>query len=326
MSGLVFVRDAEGRPLMPMSAAYARALVHQGKAQVIPHPAVSTIQLTHVVNSPTLRPVVMGLALNAKTVDITIIIEQARALPTSFHLVIDLRVPVSDVKMRRRWAVDRRPHHRSSHIHVHSDLWRYSSVLSMVITACRQLIPISHLVLFPSSRPSALSPVRASWIGRQIQHRFRNIPFTQQGDHEGEHPSGRLIQTLVNSLNLATSHPPNVVVCVLMERWKVFQERTASRSRREPQPQSMTQARDYLLKYRGRLATIRQGRHTMTGIIQRQGPFGQLIVWMPKHVADDGIEWETILITKPAMIHLWPPTSVLMLPMTNARLSGERLR
>src|ERR1044071_4944714 len=145
MSGLVFVLDAEGRPLMPMSAAYARTLVHQGKAQVIPHPAVSTIQLTRVVNSPTLRPVVMGLALNATTVDIAIIIEQTHALPTPFHLVIDLRVPVSNVKMPRRRTGNRRRRRRSSHVHVHSNLWRYSSVLSMVITACRQLVPISHL-------------------------------------------------------------------------------------------------------------------------------------------------------------------------------------
>lgn len=52
MSSLVFVRDAQGRPLMPMSAAYARTLIHQGKARVWSHPAVSVIQLTRAVATP----------------------------------------------------------------------------------------------------------------------------------------------------------------------------------------------------------------------------------------------------------------------------------
>src|SRR5689334_3096681 len=93
MSSLVFVRDAQGRPLMPMSAAYARTLIHQGKAHVWSHPAVSVIQLTRTVATPMLRPVLVGIALSRYIADLVIVVEQMRGSPSTIHIAVDLQFP-----------------------------------------------------------------------------------------------------------------------------------------------------------------------------------------------------------------------------------------
>ena len=95
MSDLVFVRDAQARPLMPMSAAYARTLIHQGKAQVWPHPAFSVIQLTRVVATPTLRPVLVSLALSTTIADLVVVVDQVRSTPSTVQVAVDLSAPPS---------------------------------------------------------------------------------------------------------------------------------------------------------------------------------------------------------------------------------------
>lgn len=304
MSGLVFVRDAEGHPLMPMSPAYARTLVHQGKAQVIPHPAVSTIQLTRTVTTPTLRPVVVGLALNATTADIILVIEQARALPVSLHLVVDLRVPASHTWTTRRQVIRRGRTRRSPRAYISSWLLQYSSVLISVISACQHLVPISHLVLLPSRRASALPPVRSTWIGRHIQRHAGNIAFVHQDELTAGHLPVPLMQLLINSLSPSTTRHPDVVVCVIMRKRRSFPERN---------------------DWSTRLGTIRQAGRRTTGIIHRSRKIEPLKLRVPTHVHDHGVQWEELIIPNPEMLYVWPSTSILMMPLWNARHHGESI-
>jgi hypothetical protein len=110
MSGLIFVQDAEGRPLMPMSAAYARTLIKQGKAQVWPHPAFSVIQLTRVVEMPILRPVLVGISLTSTIADLVITVDQQRSRPSTIHIVVDFQSLPLLRKMHPNRLV---PHRRS---------------------------------------------------------------------------------------------------------------------------------------------------------------------------------------------------------------------
>ncbi|MBA3468317.1 MAG: RRXRR domain-containing protein [Herpetosiphonaceae bacterium] len=64
MSSLIFVRDASGRPLMPMAPAHARKLLSQGKARRVPHHAFTIVQLETHVWRPSLSPVVLGIQHN----------------------------------------------------------------------------------------------------------------------------------------------------------------------------------------------------------------------------------------------------------------------
>src|SRR5689334_21533487 len=73
MSSPVFVRDAQGTPLMPTSAAYARRLIEGGKARWVPHHAFSVLQLTQAVAQPTLRPVVVGVIVHLHTAELLLL-------------------------------------------------------------------------------------------------------------------------------------------------------------------------------------------------------------------------------------------------------------
>lgn len=73
MSGYVCVRDAEGRPLMPAAAAYSRTLLAAGKAVLLPHPALSVIDLTHAVPHPVLHPLLLGVAVHPMTATLILV-------------------------------------------------------------------------------------------------------------------------------------------------------------------------------------------------------------------------------------------------------------
>jgi hypothetical protein len=89
MSGSVCVWDSQRRPLLPTSAAYARTLVQQHKAVLLPHPAVSLLQLSHAVSEPVLRPVLLGIALHPTTATALIFTEALGNTPL-LSLTLDL--------------------------------------------------------------------------------------------------------------------------------------------------------------------------------------------------------------------------------------------
>ena len=64
MVGPIFVCDAQGTPLMPTAPAYARRLLHQGKAVWQPHHAFPVIRLTRLVEQPSLRPIVVAIDIH----------------------------------------------------------------------------------------------------------------------------------------------------------------------------------------------------------------------------------------------------------------------
>src|SRR5436853_7002081 len=101
MSSSVFVRDAQGTPLMPTSAAYARRLLQRGKARWVPHHAFPIIQLSQVVTVPVLRPVVVGIHIHLQTAELIVVAAGDVRLFPLLHLVIDLRTDLP-ARLRRR--------------------------------------------------------------------------------------------------------------------------------------------------------------------------------------------------------------------------------
>jgi hypothetical protein len=89
MSGSICVWDSQRRPLLPTSAAYARTLVQQRKATLLPHPAVSLLQLSHAVPEPVLRPVLLGIALHPTTAT-ALIFTEALGITPLLSLTLDL--------------------------------------------------------------------------------------------------------------------------------------------------------------------------------------------------------------------------------------------
>jgi hypothetical protein len=110
MSGLVFVWDAQGTPLMPTSPAYARILVQQGKATFQPQHAFPLLQLTQVVPEPVLGLVVLGIAVHLHTAELFLIAEGKRGVVPLLHIIVDLRTDLpwrirrrAMYRRRRRW-------------------------------------------------------------------------------------------------------------------------------------------------------------------------------------------------------------------------------
>ncbi len=191
MPGFVFVCDAAGTPLMPMSPAYARKLLKSGKALHHPHHAFSVLQLTRVVETPILRPAVLGLAIHLHTVELFLTAEGDHQMFPLLYMILDLRTDIP-WRMRRRASHRqrrrRRDRYRTARRYgrpfalrrpclVHSRWgarirqrqtkrvgrtyiaptirWRANAILR-TIQALRKIVPISHvLVLSPHRLPSS---------------------------------------------------------------------------------------------------------------------------------------------------------------------------
>jgi 5-methylcytosine-specific restriction endonuclease McrA len=105
MSSQVFVRDAQGRPLMPMSAAYARRLHQSGKAQFLALQPFPVMQLSIEVPQPQLRPIYLGITLHLHTAELYLLAIGRHHLIRVASILIDLR---SDLN----WRFRRRAGHR----------------------------------------------------------------------------------------------------------------------------------------------------------------------------------------------------------------------
>ncbi len=186
MSGPIFVLDAEGTPLMPMSPAHTRRLLNTGKATRIYHHAFTVIQLTKRVPQPHLRPILVGITLHRHTAELWVVAEGVRGPIPLLSLVIDLRTDLSH-RLRRRaghrhrrrarqryhsparygvpYKLRRSSLHRSrwrqSFLAAHQKIsriprqrftppptirWRAAAIVR-VLHALKTLIPISHLSL-----------------------------------------------------------------------------------------------------------------------------------------------------------------------------------
>lgn len=318
MSGLVFVRDAQGRPLMPMSAAYARTLIRQGKAHIWPHPAFSVIQLTRVVATPTLRPILVGLALNAATADLIVVIDQVRTSPSVIHLVIDLRSRPSLKRGRRKVWSFIGGYRRSARPSIPWSPFDQANVIAHTILACQTILPISHLMLLASQRASALpsSVAVGQRVIAQIRRRAENMTI-MYSDRE---PAAPVHRPLVRVLTEIVAHPDReyapMVVCIAAAHWRNSERIDLSNRRwgsRDRQVERKIPKRS--IPYPRRLCTIRQRGRTTTGILLTRNAPDQLTLRVPTQVNDQGVQWRTIEIIADPPPHLWAPSPVLMLPL-----------
>ncbi len=198
MSSHVFVRDAEGRPLMPMSAAYARTLCQRGKAHFLVRQPFSILQLTSQVPQPQLRPIYLGVAVHLHTAELFLLATGRQHLFHIASVLIDLR---SDLgwRMRRRAGHRRRrrAHQRYRKAQRHGVpfklrrpslarsrwrrslrrrpgatasrrwsipaiiRWRTEAITRTIAELCK-LVPISYLVFIPGQRTYSTWPSEMS--------------------------------------------------------------------------------------------------------------------------------------------------------------------
>lgn len=163
---------------MPMTAAHARKLLHQGKARLVPHHALTVVQLEPVLPEPVLRPIVAGVAIHFNTAEIFLLAEGPRKTFPLLRLVVDLRTDLpwrirrrAMYRRRRRFRGRyraprrhgrpfRRPgpvpsrHRRPTRTSTASPTiqWR-AQAIQRVISALQRFVPISHVVVLEPSTP-----------------------------------------------------------------------------------------------------------------------------------------------------------------------------
>jgi hypothetical protein len=125
MSGSTFVCDAQGRPLMPTAAAYARTLMRDGKASLWAYPAFSVIQLSHTVAQPVLHPVLLGIRLHHSLITLLLFTAATQGKPL-FGLTL---------------ACDR-------------DLRSRVAALQATVATLQLLVPLSHIALYADAAAS----------------------------------------------------------------------------------------------------------------------------------------------------------------------------
>jgi len=182
MSGPVFVVDAGGVPLMPMSAAYARKLLSEGKATRLAHSAFTVIQLSRHLEQPTLRPIIVALRLHLRTAELFLVAEGQQAAQTLLHIIIDLRTDLPR-RLRRRAGHRRR---RRSRQRYHAlarhgrpfKLRRPSLARSAWGTALLQLRPRRARPTQKATSGTPLLRWRAQAITRTLNVLRRLLPLT----------------------------------------------------------------------------------------------------------------------------------------------------
>lgn len=321
MSDLVFVRDAQGRPLMPMSAAYARTLVNQGKAQVWPHPAFSVIQLTRVVGTPTLRPVLVGLALSTTIADLVVVVDQVRSAPSTVQVAVDLRSSSSLRSIhharlgpcRRRILPARAGTYQRPRDRVH--------LLVAVLKIWQEVVPISHLVLLPSARTTALTPPSVRWIEQQLVAQVCLLNRTIAIVHRHTKISGEapytLMQQLIDQTIWAARQSPQFVACAAGKHRSLhYERRYPSHGRWKQRNQAaLHMTSDPYVHYLGQLCTVRFQRRTLTGVVQVAYPTEHLVLKVPSLVDDRGVQWQLTDVPLIPSLQVWPSTPIWLLPL-----------
>jgi len=212
MAGLVYVCDAHGTPLMPTSAAYARILVQQRKARLVPHPAVPLLRLSHVVPEPTLRPVLLALALHATTATVLALTEPGGDAPL-LRLTLDLHHATTPAQRAAALTALAR---------LLATLLPISQVAVHAVPGMPDVTAVGISTIIPTLQmllPYPLLPLARAW--QQQMDRGHNEPTeiaaAYAPDHRTEQPSSVASGAGLQAVRLRGNEHhlrPGMVVCV----------------------------------------------------------------------------------------------------------------
>lgn len=337
MSGLVFVQDADGRPLMPTSNAYARTLLHAGKANRRAHPAFTVIQLTQVIPEPVLRPVLLSITLYRWTAQLIILADQAKGAHSSIFIVVDLLKNSSRYgrQSRRGWTILSHlnsgggarsgrsfQHHGPASYIKNVSFWRIEALVT-VISAIQQLIPITHIVMVPSTSTLKMLPGSRGWIARKLVSRLaqlgKPIKFLEMGleSHVGLEPLSSLSRTVVGLATHSGDQVPRIVARYIGTQRLRNRVVRSARRRGELNMSLHTTSQQSSVSTTppNRLYTVRLKGDTLTGLLVKQQSLESYILKVPAYASHQMVTWQRIRVHADDLIRVWPITPVIILPL-----------
>jgi hypothetical protein len=295
MSGPIFVCDAQGQPLMPMAAAYARKLLQRCQASFLPHHAFTIIRLSHTFGAPALRPVILSVLLKRNTAELSLLAEGMKKAIPLLHVVVFPRLDASQYLMKRgvRW---RRIRQRSYMMHRKTRLVRSFNdpassyrhdvkVVERAITELRALVPISHVVMgnpTKSSDPGDASlPLTAGYkrhlmwmenrIATSLKYRGLQVSRSGSGTPAGDMPS---LNATLAAFNL---------------------EPMAYASRFVAVPVARLQMNASLAIPSGTLCKTRFAKQNIVGIVSGANSDSDLILDVPSFTGSGCIVWQPLV-------------------------------
>jgi hypothetical protein len=287
MSGSVCVIDSQQKPLLPTSAAYARTLVQQRKATLLPHPAVPLVQLTHAVPDPALRPMLLGIALQQRTATILIFTEASGDMPL---LSLTLDLAASKVAARRVVALTALARTLGTLLPISQGAFlmpppaldgrAFSDANHIIMPTLRADLPYSFVLLSHDATPMARYPLLNAFLG-------------QMGVRPDEH-------TDIAAVYLSPQQP-------------------------EPhQPIALPQAvrlRDnaYHTLSPGMVVQTHQQAGTVTGIIQAVEQDGMIQVRVPTRARTTRVSWSDRRVLPPLRGWRWEAQPIALLPVAQRK-------
>jgi hypothetical protein len=285
MASPVFVCDSQGHPLMPMAPAYARKLLHQGKARWLPHHAFTRIQLKQAIPTPVLQPTLLVISLNQKVAECFLLMEGLQGVLPLLHLLIDLQLPAlmqpyTQKRQRTGPAILLNHYRLQSRVNV-----RYTfEAIIQTATTLSKLIPVHDVVLLPS--------IHSARLKHFAHHRARfMVPETPKLWWPGALASlpmaAAMLEVLKNFMDRPAQYNASFVVAYLSEH-----------------PFNPP---------RGCLCDSRYHQYSVTGLLAQRASGGKPTLLVPYASRRFGCVWRRIQPT--ASVHIRSRDNVCFIPL-----------
>jgi hypothetical protein len=269
--------------LLPTSAAYARTLVQQHKAVLLPHPAVPLLQLSHSVSAPVLRPVLLGIALHPTTATALIFTEALGTTP-----LLSLTLDLHGITGAAPQAV----------------------ALTMLARTLASLLPISQAALVP---PSSMidDPAYAAAIHTIMNTLEACLPYSvpllsHQTPRMASDPLLHAFQQQMDDGHDDTTH----LAAVYLPRYQPEPHVSAEVSRAVRLCDN-----DYHALRPGMIVQTRQQKGVITGIVQEVQQDGAVQVRVPTRATAAGVVWADMGVLPPLRGWFWEAQPVVLLPV-----------
>jgi hypothetical protein len=289
MAGPVFVIDAAQQPLMPLAEAHARKLLHTGKASRWPHPTLTIIQLTRIIERPTLRPILLGVRLHQKVAELFLVAAGPERVFPLLSVVVDLTdTPYTPQRRRTRY---RRQAFRMP--------WKPIRQIRTVVNTLRTLLPLSHIVIL---RPVGLHAVPLNFAQRLRRALLVNGVQVTVIAEPTAIPSGMppgLFAMFIEMLTQTTAQMPMIVARVLAPPQQTVQL-----------SQLIEDNATAIYPGIGVVTTL-----ALAGIIDARSTKARIELQVPIAVDASDVIWRSVTIPLDAPFQRWPLTPVVLLPL-----------
>jgi hypothetical protein len=271
---------------MPAAAAYARKLLAARKAVLLPHPALSVMDLTRAVSRPVLHPLLLGVAVHPMTATL-MLMSGHRGGTVLLRCIVD--APRDASPPAAPSPVPPTPQ-------------RQNHAIAATAATLQRFFPISHIAL--------LEPVPATSDTRHQRDTLATVlkptgctivPTTPAS----EVPDG-LPATLYHTLR-ALSQEHTRFSATMVARYQPFPPIPAAPPSDPRRPHTAVTIRAPL--------RVRVANQTVTGIALSYAPAAPLHLHVPVAATSAGVTWETHRFAADTLLRAWAWEPVVLVPV-----------